>query len=445
MKKIKNIISYLIIIIAIIILIAFYNKYNFNNFVKSINTKNVTNFTRDNTIKYSQNDSYKIESTDYNDAMISQTVNVEKNTPYKVTCKVKTEDVQNKLENATGGVHICLEETQERSESITGTNDWQELAFMFNSKNNSEVNIGFRLGGYETLSKGTVWFSDFKLEKGITSDSNIWNMICFIFPNIDVDVNEKQEGKHVNIQMSQNDIATIQTNLSRFKTTIRDVSKDKIKINYETYIIEQPIKTLSYDKENGYYVSEKDVENYIKQYMDQKEYDHIYVAFRMADTKAGENVLVNDWIGLGGMEYNGIGFSNIRMPDDSRNLAYVFNYRINTFPEEVFLHEFLHTLERNAEEQGYEIPKLHDYEKYGYSENSTDGLKSWYSDYMNKQINYKGEMLGLPSEIYTIKPVHESNFKYGINVKAFKEPEGIIEIVQSIVSRVQKVFASKTK
>lgn len=39
-----------------------------------------------------------------------------------------------------------------------------------------------------------------------------------------------------------------------------------------------------------------------------KEYDHIYVAFRMADTQMGENILVNDWIGLGGMDYYGIGF-----------------------------------------------------------------------------------------------------------------------------------------
>lgn len=38
----------------------------------------------------------------------------------------------------------------------------------------------------------------------------------------------------------------------------------------------------------------------------------------MADTQMGENILVNDWIGLGGMDYYGIGFSNIRMPDDSK-------------------------------------------------------------------------------------------------------------------------------
>lgn len=52
-----------------------------------------------------------------------------------------------------------------RSRAITGTNDWQEMTFMFNSKNETEVDIGFRLGGFDTLSKGKVWFSDFKMEK----------------------------------------------------------------------------------------------------------------------------------------------------------------------------------------------------------------------------------------------------------------------------------------
>ena len=66
------------------------------------------------------------------------------------------------------------------------------------------------------------------------------------------------------------------------------------------------------------------------------------------------------------MDYYGIGFSNIRLPNDSKSYIYKYNERINTFPEEVLLHEFLHSLERNAEECGYERPALHDYQKYGY-------------------------------------------------------------------------------
>ncbi len=59
----------------------------------------------------------------------------------------------------------------------------------------------------------------------------------------------------------------------------------------------------------------------------------------------------------------------------SKSYIYRYNTRINKFPEEVFLHEFLHTLERTAEEYGYEIPALHAYEEYGYKNEKLIGQK----------------------------------------------------------------------
>ena len=44
---------------------------------------------------------------------------------------------------------------------------------------------------------------------------------------------------------------------------------------------------------------------------------------------------------FGSMDYYGIGYSNIRLPNDSNSYIYKYNSRINQFPEEVFLHEFL--------------------------------------------------------------------------------------------------------
>ena len=82
------------------------------------------------------------------------------------------------------------------------------------------------------------------------------------------------------------------------------------------------------------------------------------------------------------MDYYGIGYSNIRLPNSSKSYMYKYDSRINTFPEEVFLHEFLHSLERTSQEYGYQIPELHDYEKYGYESQNLTGLKDWYQDYM---------------------------------------------------------------
>ena len=137
------------------------------------------------------------------------------------------------------------------------------------------------------------------------------------------------------------------------------------------------------------------------------------------------------------MDYYGIGFSNIRLPNDSKSYIYKYNSRINTFPEEVFLHEFLHSLERNAEEYGYERPELHDYQKYGYENEALLGQKEWYTDYMNKNIETVNGKIGLPEEIYTLKPAKNSNFEYSYEMKnVFKQPENIIEEIREIISNL---------
>ena len=139
------------------------------------------------------------------------------------------------------------------------------------------------------------------------------------------------------------------------------------------------------------------------------------------------------------MVYYGIGFSNIRLPNDSRSYVYKFDYRVNTFPEEVFLHEFLHSLERNAKEYGYERPELHDYEQYGYENEILVGQKQWYTDYMNKEIRAAEGYIGLPEEIYTLKPAKSSDFSYSYKLEdVFKQPENIIEEIKEIFDNLGK-------
>ncbi|MBR3133156.1 MAG: hypothetical protein IKG42_03685 [Clostridia bacterium] len=139
------------------------------------------------------------------------------------------------------------------------------------------------------------------------------------------------------------------------------------------------------------------------------------------------------------MDFDGIGFSDIRMPNDLKN-SYMYKYdsRYDTFPEEVFVHEFLHSLERNLKERDYDIPALHDSSKYGYVSEGSDSLKRWYHDYMAKEIpDGNGELIGLDSSVYSTKPVQESNF-YGAEQEKFvKEPNnffvGMYELINGII------------
>lgn len=141
------------------------------------------------------------------------------------------------------------------------------------------------------------------------------------------------------------------------------------------------------------------------------------------------------------MRYNQIGFSNIRLPDDRNSKIYKYS-SYNEFPEEVFLHEFLHTIERNEIENGNNIIALHDYEKYGYTEDGSDGLKEWYEDYMQNSIN-GGENKGLTEFAYNSKPIHEDNFKYSVELDYFNEPQNIIEEINSIIKRIVRLFNRK--
>ena len=151
---------------------------------------------------------------------------------------------------------------------------------------------------------------------------------------------------------------------------------------------------------------------------------------------------VNDWIGLGSMEYRGIGFSNIRLPDNDNNYVYKYDNRINIFPEEVFVHEFLHTLERNAEDYQLERPALHDNSQYGYENKAKIGLKEWYQDYMNQNIKTTNGKIGLPKEIYTKKPAKTTDFEYSRTLNYMQEPQNIIEELNNITNKIIHLFSN---
>ena len=434
-KTIINIITTIILILALYFAYQFYQGNNFNDFIRGEMKPHTSEFKRDNDVRYSDSKSYRIISNNFNDAMFYQAVSVEKNTPYKVTCMVKTEDVVSENNNNGVGAQIAIEGTTERSVAISGTKDWQKIELIFNSKNRESVNIGFRLGGYLGDAKGKAWFSDFTMELGASNNTNEWNFACFVFQTTDTVVNNKE----VKIDVTSTDMKDITNMINRFQSTCSTLSYGKMKAKCDVINISKPINSLSYDDEFGYYVAPEDIEEQIRPTIQNGDYDHIFAIFRLGDDEHQKDIEIKDWIGLGSMDYYGIGFSNIRLPNDSRNYIYKYDTRVNTFPEEVLLHEFLHSLERTAKEYEYNIPDLHDYQKYGYKENAITGQKDWYEDYMNKNIiDENNNKVGLPPEIYTLKPAKESDFQFTNKVDTFKEPQNFLEEIRGVFSNLFK-------
>ena len=427
-KSIINSITFIILIIAIYFAYQFYQSHNFNDFIRSEANLGISEFKRDKFVKYSDSNSYKITSTEFNDAMFSKEIKVEKNTPYKVSCMIKTKGVQADKKASSIGAQISISDTVERSVTISGDSDWQEVEFIFNSKNRDIVDIAFRLGGIGGYARGEAWFSDLKIEEGQAEEDSNWNFACFIFENTNVTIDNKK----IDIQVTNTDMIDIKNTIKRFENSCKQLSEGKMIAKCDIYEIQDSITSLSYDDEFGYYIAPEDIETQIKDIINQHNYDHIFVVVRLGNEEYQDDIEIRDWIGLGGMDYYGIGFSNIRLPNSSKSYIYKYDVRVNQFPEEVFLHEFLHSLERTAKEYGYTIPALHDYKEYGYENEYLIGQKEWYKDYMNQEIYTSNGYVGLPNEIYTLKPAKKSNFEYAYDLKIYTEPQNIIEEIRNI-------------
>lgn len=142
------------------------------------------------------------------------------------------------------------------------------------------------------------------------------------------------------------------------------------------------------------------------------------------------------------MDLYDTGFSNIRLPNDNDSYIYTYIPGANQFPEEVVLHEFLHSLERIMKEYGYDIPALHDNEKYGYKEEKLVRLKNWYQAYMTKKIwdETKNEYIGLDPSVYKLQPVNSGEFEFPVEVKFNEEPKNIIDEVTGIFGVITRVL-----
>lgn len=186
--NIGTIISTAIIIIILIVLFKIYKQYYFNDFEKAVTTADSeTKLMKDSDVKYSDEDSYRITNEEYNDTVFYKEIEVENNTPYRISCMVKTENVVSENENEAGAM-IWIMGTQEYSIPVTGNSEWQRIELIFDSKNRDKVQIAFRLGGNSNRCTGTAWFTDFKLEKATKHSDSEWNVGCFILKNVEVNI-----------------------------------------------------------------------------------------------------------------------------------------------------------------------------------------------------------------------------------------------------------------
>lgn len=71
-------------------------------------------------------------------------------------------------------------------------------------------------------------------------------------------------------------------------------------VTYKIVVVEEPITSISYSDEYGYYVGATDVENILDEYMNNgtEEYDHIFISYKLGEELHEERIRTGDWIGL---------------------------------------------------------------------------------------------------------------------------------------------------
>jgi hypothetical protein len=294
--SISTILFIIFVVATLAMLFRIYKNNCFNDFIKAVTDQEaVTKLSRDSKVKYSKSDSYKIENKQFNDAIFYKQIEVEPNTPYRISCVVKTEDIRSENPKKDAGAMIWIMDSLEYSIPVTGTKDWQEIELIFNSKNRQTVDIAFRLGGNNNNCIGTAWFSDFKLEKGTKHTDTEWNVGCFILKKLDVNIDGVQRSLYVN----QEDIKNVYENMERYKNTAAAMSNNLMSVKYDVYEIDEPVTTISYDEEHGYYIDPSDTKDLIYDTIYQNEYDHVFVVARMEDENGVSSIPIKgNWVGL---------------------------------------------------------------------------------------------------------------------------------------------------
>lgn len=123
----------------------------------------VTEFGTDSAIFHSGKSSVWILNDSENDARYKQTLAVEGNTYYRLSCYVKTENVP----DHSKGANISIDAITDTSVDITGTSDgWQYIElYGITDEDQKEIVVTVGLGGYGYTNTGKAWFDDVSVVK----------------------------------------------------------------------------------------------------------------------------------------------------------------------------------------------------------------------------------------------------------------------------------------
>ncbi len=96
-----------------------------------------------------------------NDSRVCQSVPVEGNAYYRISCDIKTQNI-----TGGAGANVSAVDTLATSSPVTGSADWTHVDLQGKTeKGMKKLTVCMRVGGYGALSSGEAWFKNFSVTK----------------------------------------------------------------------------------------------------------------------------------------------------------------------------------------------------------------------------------------------------------------------------------------
>ncbi|MGL5087404.1 MAG: hypothetical protein ACRC68_17085 [Clostridium sp.] len=236
-----------------------------------------------------------------------------------------------------------------------------------------------------------------------TTDTT-WKMLVIINPNVQVDI----QGNRYVASIHEPEITKLKSVVGRIPNTVKEWSNNTVNVDVDVVVDYPGLTTMSKWTDDGYWVSPTDVKGKIDVHAPKGKYDSIITIYRTDDMYGNVSVPSGPYWGLGmgpTDDANGATYAAVRLFDSDHSLWY-FDPRNAEYPEEVFIHEWLHGVEQTLAQKGYAGPWTHDAEEYGYTTNNRGSWNSWYRDLMQGNITdpATGKKIGITPDLWKIKP-----------------------------------------
>jgi len=133
---------------------------NFENGLDGWTVKNGTTAVIDPAEKRGNFPSLRIDNAAGADSFVTQKVPVTPNSRYRITAYIKTQHVLSVQRGGKSGACIAVLGGFKSTPAFYGNKSWAKVAFDFVAGQETEIDIGPRLGMYSGLVTGTAWYSE---------------------------------------------------------------------------------------------------------------------------------------------------------------------------------------------------------------------------------------------------------------------------------------------